>query len=142
MTGATSPLGFPFPVPGDPMKNLPATVQQLAEALDDYLAALAAVAGHNGSISAVNGWAVTGGGEMPLARRAGFVCIVLNITKASWNGGDLIATLPAGFRPPFRVYGQGEYNGAGRPINIDTDGTLRASMAQTTGIVGSIVYPV
>lgn len=141
MPGTTSPLGFPYPVGADTLKEtLTDTIPQLAEALDDYLSALSAVAGTGPSALTPlgSGWS----GTVTYARRAGIVVAEIAVDKASWTGPDVVGTFPVGFRPVFETHGFGEYNASPRTFYVTTSGELRASTNQTGGIRGQIVLAV
>lgn len=142
MPGATVPLGFPYPVAGDRLDTtLTTTIAQLAEALDDYLTSLAAVAPTAPAALAL-GAGFTG--SIQYARRAGMVTVRIAISAASWPDAYNLASaaLPAGFRPVFPIYGVGSSAGASRGFLIDTDGTIKAAGAGTTGIGGHATFPV
>lgn len=139
MTG-TTPLGLPYPTGGDLASQIPDHIQALAEALDDYLGGLSAVAPVGWTNVTLTGW--TGNGQY--ARRAGMVTIALEVTLGSFNPGDGIGVMPVGLRPARTVRAVGEFNGAIRPFLVNTSGLIAVagSGTQSGGIYGSITYPV
>lgn len=138
--GTTSPLGIPYPDPGDPLSDIQADMQALAEFVDDVITALSAVAAVGWTAATLGtGWT----GTVEYARSAGMVTVELDgVTKASWSAGDVIATLPAGFRPSRTVHEMGELSGSTRPIQVTSAGEVQASAAGSGGIYGSITFPV
>lgn len=142
MPGATSPLGFPYPVAADRLDTtLTTTIPQLAEALDDYLSSLAAVAPTAPASLTLNAGFT---GSVQYARRAGMVTVWVTIAAASWPAGyDLTtAPLPAGFRPPINTYCQGRFGSDVHGFTISTAGVIEADVAGTDGIFGHVTFAV
>lgn len=155
MPGSTSPLGFPYPQPSDSLADLRGFMQELAEAVDDYLSALSAVAGTTwtdvtlGSgfshLDAAAGLPGGVGERSQYIRRAGMVTLCLAQTKGTTvTALDVIASVPAGFRPsrPVRVQGENAGNFRGAVVMPAGDVLATNTWSSAIGIVGAITYAV
>lgn len=142
--GTTSPLNFPYPSVGDPLTNWRTDLQLLAEALDDYLTALAAVAAVGYTDLTLNsGWTnVSGSEKTQYARGAGHVTVALAALKANFSAGDSLGILPVGFRPPRPIRVAGSFNAAARFFTIGTSGAITSDATTTGGIVGHASFQI
>lgn len=138
--GTTSPLGIPYPDAGDPLANVRADIQALAEYVDDTIAALSAVSATSWATATPlgSGWS----GTAQYKRGAGAVQVVLDgIAKSSWSTGDTMFTLPAGFRPSRTIFcPPGQIGGSIRLWKVLTTGEVQTDGSGTSGIYGSAVF--
>jgi hypothetical protein len=76
--------------------------------------------------------------------RDGWFQFSIDTTRTSWAQGDLLFTVPAGYRPSTRVYCAGMYFNALKEVQIvATTGEARmAGGSGTTGVVVSGNYPI
>lgn len=154
MPGATVPLGFTYPVGSDPLNQYRTLWQQFAEQVDDYLAALAAVApvawtdvtlaGTFAHLGTAAGLGYTERSQY--ARGAGEVVLTLAQSKATASvANETICSVPVGFRPSRPIRFSGEYNATLRGAYILPDGNVKLSSAYgagSAGIVGTVSYRV
>lgn len=145
MPGSTSPLGFPYPVEGDALTTWRTITQQLAEAVDDYMTALAAVA--PADWTDLDPVAVDITGYCQYARRAGTVFVEIGLTIGAVGAASGVAItdpLPAGFRPSRRIVRQVQGGGTLRGLYIDPDGALRVDFGGTASATffGGFAFPV
>jgi hypothetical protein len=115
-----------------------------------------AVGGSNGGsvvmgpvgVTYATGWGDLSAGETTKLYYAdGVVTMVLACNKASGAtaAGELICTLPVGYRPPATLRLFANNANSGRSVTIATDGTVREDTAQSSGLtarVGSTAWTV
>lgn len=145
MPGATSPLGFPYPVAGDALDTWRPITQQLAEAVDDYLAALSSIAPVNWTTLAFSAPDLTG--SVQYARRAGIVHVEMAMTlgvPGAASGAALTVALPSGFRPAITIVRLVQGGGTGRGVYVDTGGVIRMDFGGASGatLYGGFSFPV
>lgn len=75
-------------------------------------------------------------------RKSGFVTVNLNVAKATYAGGEVICTLPVGFRPDRTLYVVGQIAGSTRLFSVHADGGVRSVGNGTVGILGTVTFPV
>lgn len=143
MTGYTVPLNIPYPTNSDSLRSaVQVTPQLLAERINDLLNAFAPVAStawltppHEASWSAI---------QTRYARTAGMTTLIVNAANGSAiASGQLICTLPAGYRPT-RLVPAGAYNsatGAWFPFSVAINGEVRTAIAGANGIAGTVSFP-
>lgn len=143
MPAYTTPLGFPYPIGSDAADQLRAIFQQHAEAVDDYLSSLAAVAPVAWTApSFTSGWANVSGELTRYARNAGLVTVALNAAKGTIGVGETIFILPVGFRPTIKIRGVAQYGNALRPFSVGTDGAVKSEIATSGGLQGAVTFNV
>ena len=138
MPGSTSPLGIPYPVAGDSLRDAVSTIPQaMAEQIDDLIAGLSAV----GPSSYANlvlsvGW----GGFVARARASSITTVVVAATKSSFVTHENIGTLPVGYRPGVRVSAAAGYGTDFRAFYVDPDGKINCAANGATGIYGHATF--
>lgn len=156
MPAYTTPLAIPYPTSLDTLRDAVSTIpQQAAEKVND---AIGAISGVNPS----NWTAVTAGPVWSMlntrvVRRAGMACLHLHASRAtqtSWASGEVICTVPAGFRPlPLsgatldpRAFMTITGTGAPTAVYIETaTGIVRPAASQpagSNGLLGYLVYAI
>lgn len=97
--------------------------------------------GHSAwTIPALNtGWShVASGVKYKLS--GGWVIVTLNRADRGGGAGNVVFTLPPGFRPQETISGAGEYFGAVRALAVTAAGDVISPGA--SGVAGSLVFPI
>lgn len=88
------------------------------------------------------GW--TGAGTAARSNRS--VTLVLSLTKTAWAAGEVIATVPAGYRPPVAVWfaAVAASDASLHAVRVETDGRVIPSLAKTggVGLAGAVTYTI
>lgn len=135
MAGTTPNVNLPYPTVTDKVALTPAKVQELATVLDTFLKRTTSVA-------------ITGGVGVTISNatastRAGWVHVQATINvnggAASITNGQVLATIPAGYRLPAALvtseYVNGVDTASGTPKSCEfrSDGTIRAVQTHAAG---------
>ena len=124
MAGVTAaPWSIPYPTGTDRVADGDNAIQAVADRMNALLAQnLVGAPVPVTNVPTVGGFA----GVVTYAARAGVVTLNVNPTKASWAGGDLVATVPAPYRPPMALFMCGYKLSSGNPcvMTVRPDGNI------------------
>lgn len=98
--------------------------------------------GDSGWITPSMGGGWTANADTAYRRKAGLVTVNLNTAKATYATNEVICSLPAGFRPDRTLYVVGQIAGSTRLFSVHADGGVRSVGSGTTGILGTVTFPV
>lgn len=87
-----------------------------------------------------SGFAATAEGSA-YSRKSGWVEVTLVAAKTTIAATDIVFTLPVGFRPDRKVRFIGQFSGAIRCLEVNTDGTVVVAVATTGGVAASVSFP-
>lgn len=120
--------------PGAPLSTPPLTGWQAA--VRDALTVT------QSAVTLGGGW--TGAGTAARSNKS--VTLVLSLTKTTWAAGEVIATIPAGYRPPVAVWlaAVAASDASLHAVRVEVDGRVIPSLAKTGGIglTGAVTYTI
>lgn len=91
-----------------------------------------------------NGWVTFGSGRPPTRYRKQGDMVFLQVAVKSGASGTAIATLPAGYRPPYTLDFFIRTGGVNSNFNVNADGTLVPFVGaggDTTIVCNNIMFP-
>lgn len=136
----TPKRAYPFPA-GNVTPNVPYWLQQIAVAVENDVADLTFDTGWM-DLPLAAGWAATEWGAR-YRRKSNVVYFQVSLRPRSWTAGQIIATMPAGYRPIYRTYFSSSYDGGvANEIQLNSNGQLTVIKAGNTGVIFSGSYPI
>lgn len=138
----TAPWSIPYPTGSDRVMDGDNAMQAMAERITVLMESPVKPA--YSVMTMANGWQP----NVLVVKVSGWVHVHVSAAKASWAGGEIMTTLPAGLRPNYTLSISGWGFNAGKPVGITMEyaGALKTVLANTAygdsgGIAASFSYP-
>jgi len=131
----TPKRAYPYP-PCNVTPNVPYWIQQLAVSIENDVSDLTFDTGWL-DLPVAAGWVVGTSGAR-YRRKANVTYMQMHIDAKTWGSDALVATLPTGFRPKYRVYLASSFGEKLTEIQVNPDGRITAVKANTDASKGLV----